>query len=108
MLDQPKANRAYAEGAENFRVCKTVWFDAWKYNDEDKLLVALVRVILQAMRRDGFMNKLKAWIEDPKQSSYDVIAMFINAFEASFGGLGAEFKFKLDPKKHEQPSPFEK
>lgn len=108
MLDQPKTKRAYAEGSENFRVCKTVWFDAWKYNDEDKLLVALVRVILQAMRHDGFMNKLKAWMEDPQQSSYDVMAMFINAFEASFGGLGAEFKFKLDPKKHEQPSPFEK
>jgi hypothetical protein len=108
MLDQPKASRAYADGGETFRVCKTVWFDAWKYNDEDKLLVALVRVILQAMRHDGFMNKLKAWFEDPRQSSYDVMAMFINAFEASFGGLGAEFKFKLDPKKHEQPSPFEK
>ena len=33
--------------------------------------------------------------------------MFINAFEISFGGLGAQFKFKLDPQKHEQPSPFE-
>lgn len=108
MLDQPKSKRAYGDGGENFRVCKTVWFDAWKYNDEDKLLVALVRVILQSMQRDGLMGKLKAWLEDPRQTSYDVIAMFINAFEASFGGLGAEFKFKLDPKKHEQPSPFEK
>jgi len=113
MLDHPKeesgkGEHRFAEGKENFRNCKTVWFDAWKYNDEDELLVALVRVILQAMGRDGFINKIKAWLDDPKQKSYDVFGMFINAFGISFGGLGAEFKFQLDPKKHEQISPFEK
>lgn len=112
MLANPKGKGAahrFAQGEEkDFRVCKTVWFDAWKYNDEDKLLVALVRVILQTMQRDGFLNKLKAWLEDPTQKSYDVVAMFINAFEASFGGLGVEFKFKPDLKKHEEPSQFEK
>ena len=112
MLDEPKdkdGSHRFAEGEEkDFRKCKTVWFDAWKYNDEDELLVALVRVILQAMGRDGFINKVKAWLDDPKQKSYDVFGMFINAFQVSFGGLGAEFKFQLDPKKHEQISPFEK
>lgn len=108
MLDQPKAGRPYADGKENFRECKTIWFDAWKYNDEDKLLVALVRVILQSMQRDGFMGQLKAWANDPQTKTYDMVAMFINAFELSFGGLGAEVKFNLDPKKYEQPSPFEK
>ena len=34
---------------DRFRVCRTVWFDAWKYADEDELLVALIRVILNTM-----------------------------------------------------------
>jgi formylglycine-generating enzyme required for sulfatase activity len=112
MLDRPKGKdgkgaHRFAEGEEQkFRACKTVWFDAWKYNEEAELLVALVRVILHAMKRDGFINKLKAWMEDPAQPSYDVLAMLLNSFEISFGGLGAEFKLKPDPKKHEEPSPF--
>ncbi len=109
MLDNPldkKGEHRFAEDEENkFRQCKTVWFDAWKYNDEDELLVALVRVILQAMQKDGFINKVKAWFGDPNQPSYDVIAMMFNAFEASFGGLGATFKIKLDPNKYQEISP---
>jgi formylglycine-generating enzyme required for sulfatase activity len=94
------------EEEKKFRKCKTVWFDAWKHNDEKELLVALVRVILNAMQRDGFMNQLRAWLEDPHQPSYDLVGMLINAFEISFGGLGAAFKFKLDPAKYQEPSPF--
>ncbi len=108
MLDNPlddKGKHRFAEDEENkFRQCKTVWFDAWKYNDEDELLVALVRVILQAMQKDGFINKVKAWFGDPNQPSYDVIAMLFNAFEVSFGGLGANFKLKLDPNKYQEIS----
>jgi len=113
MLDKPKgldgkSAHRFAEGEEqDFRACRTVWFDAWKYNDDKELLVALVRVILLAMGRDGLINKLKKWIEDPTQPSYDVLGMFLGAFQASFGGLGAEFKFQLDPKKYETPSKFE-
>ena len=109
MLDVPvmDGKHRFAEGEEKkFRICKTVWFDAWKYNDEDELLVALVRVILNAMQRDGFMNQLRAWLEDPHQPAYDFVGMLINSFELSFGGLGAAFKFKLDPNKYQEPSPF--
>lgn len=109
MLDFPtgekgKDEHRFAEEKENFRDCKTIWFDAWKYNDEDKLLVALVRLILQAMQRDGLLNKLKAKLNNPTKKTYDVVAMFLNAFEASFGGL----RFKLDMEKHAEISPFEK
>ena len=111
MLDKPMAEAGqhrFAEGEEkSFRKCKTVWFDAWKYNEEDALLVALVRVILQEMKKDKLMDKLNAWLEDPNQPSYDSVAMFINAFEFSFGGLGLGLKFKADPQKHEKPSRFE-
>ena len=113
MLDFPKgkggkeSHRFAHEEEKDFRACKTVWFDAWKYNDEKELLVALVRVILHAMKRDGFINKLKAWDQDPTQPTYDLLGMFLNSFQASFGGLGAEFKFQVDPKKYETPSKFE-
>jgi Cdc6-like AAA superfamily ATPase len=112
MLDEPngksgRAEHRFAQGGEKFRKFKTVWFDAWKYNEEKQLLVALVRVILHAMQRDGFINQLKAWFEDPNQPSYDIAAMFVNAFQASFGGLGAEFKIQLDPGKFKEPSPFQ-
>jgi iron(II)-dependent oxidoreductase len=108
-VDPRKKEHRFANGPEdlvNFRPCKTVWFDAWKYAEEDELLVALVRVILNAMKKDKFLGRLKAWLENPDEPSYDLAAMFINAFQVSFGGLGAEFKFQLDPKKHEEPSPF--
>ncbi len=113
MLDFPKgkggkeSHRFAHEEEKAFRACKTVWFDAWKYNDEKELLVALARVILHAMKRDGFINKLKAWDQDPNQPTYDLLGMFLNSFQASFGGLGAEFKFQVDPKKYETPSKFE-
>lgn len=113
MLDHPKGAdgkmpHRFAAGEEGkFRECKTVWFDAWKYNDEDALLVALVRVILQAMQRGTLGDKFKAWLENPLESTWDLPAMFVNAFEAKFGGLGAELKVNFDPKKHERISPFE-
>jgi formylglycine-generating enzyme required for sulfatase activity len=94
------------ETADSFRKCKTVWFDAWKYNDEDELLVALVRVILGAMKKDGLLNKLKAGSEDPQQPKYDLLAVFLNAFQVKFGGLGLEFQVKLDTEKGKETSPF--
>ena len=108
LLDAPideKGNHRFANGKEdqaNFRKCKTVWFEAWKYDDEDSLLVALVRVILNAMREDGLVSKFKAAKENPEADEVDFVKMFINAFQFSFGGLG----FQLDPESHTTESPF--
>ncbi len=89
--------------SDDFRQCKTVWFDAWKYTEGDELLVALIRVILTAMMGDGFKNRLNAWWEDPTQPSYEMAEMFVNAFQFKFGGLG----FQVDPAKHKKESHFE-
>ena len=94
------------ESAKDFRKCKTVWFEAWKYNDDDEILAALVRVILDAMHKDGLFATIQAEWEDPQQPKYDWVGMFLNAFQLKFGGLGAEIGFKLDPKAYEQESPF--
>ena len=39
------------------RRCKTVWFQAWKYNDADNLLAALLEEIVQEMWRGNFLEK---------------------------------------------------
>jgi gamma-glutamyl hercynylcysteine S-oxide synthase len=48
---------------ENFRRCKTVWFQAWKYADEDKILAALIEVIFRTMEEDNLFEDIKATIE---------------------------------------------
>jgi len=100
----------YFEAGEQdqFRACKTVWFDAWKYQGETELLVALVRRILQEMQRGGLGDKFKAILaREEVGQGYDLVEMFINAFQFKFGGLGAELQVKLDPQKHRIESPFE-
>lgn len=50
------------------RVCKSVWFNAWKYaGREEAMFVALIEEILREMRRDGFIKKLYATMSDPKR-----------------------------------------
>jgi len=39
------------------RRCKTVWFQAWKYNDADSLLAALLEEIVQEMWQGNFFEK---------------------------------------------------
>ncbi len=39
------------------RRCKTVWFQAWKYNDADYLLATLLEEIVQEMWRGNFLEK---------------------------------------------------
>jgi len=72
-----------------FRPCRTVWFNAWKYADEDELLVALVRVIVQAMYADDFISKSAATILDPLKDRRDVIETVLGwfAISAPYGGF---------------------
>ncbi|MFZ5904541.1 MAG: P-loop NTPase fold protein [Chloroflexota bacterium] len=96
------------ETVKDFRACRTVWFDAWKYNDEDELLVALVRAILYEMQNGDMKDKFKAFLGKGEiEPTYDFISMFINAFQLKFGGLGAEMQIKFDPKSHKEESPFQ-
>ena len=55
------------EEAKGLRICKTVWFNAWKYaGQQEAMFVALIEEILREMRRDGFINRLYANLSDPK------------------------------------------
>jgi predicted KAP-like P-loop ATPase len=53
-----------------YRKCKTVWFQAWKYKEEDEILAALIEEIFRTMQRDGFFEKFKK-----------EISIFVNKFE---------------------------
>ena len=47
-----------------FRNCKMVWFNPWKYKGEDEILAALIEEIFRAMKRDGFLTKGNAFLEE--------------------------------------------
>ncbi len=75
-----------------FRVCRTVWFNAWKYADEDELLVALVRVIVQAMADDSTVHKVIGKLLDPRYPRRDVVNTVLGWFTIQVPGL----EIKLD------------
>ena len=75
-----------------FRVCRTVWFNAWKYNDEDELLVALMRVIVQAMADDSLVHKVIGKLLDPSYPRRDVVNTVLGWFTIQVPGL----EIKLD------------
>jgi len=82
-LDENLSQLTFAnptEEAKQFRRCRTVWFNAWKYSDEDELLVALLRVILQAMSSDSFIAKMNAKIASPFFPRRDVLNTILNWF----------------------------
>ncbi|HSG41815.1 MAG TPA: SUMF1/EgtB/PvdO family nonheme iron enzyme [Anaerolineales bacterium] len=81
MLDEPKRSSGgnrFAEEDEggNFRTCKTIWFDAWKYSGEDQILAALLRAIVAEMQMDGFWNRLKSDLKVKKEELrwFDMLA----------------------------------
>jgi hypothetical protein len=74
----------------DFRRCRTVWFNAWKYADEDELLVALIRVITQTMADDDAVSKILAQVLDPAFPRRDVVATVLSWFAIKLpGGLEA-------------------
>ncbi|KAF0108876.1 MAG: hypothetical protein FD146_762 [Anaerolineaceae bacterium] len=73
---------------KRFRVCRTVWFNAWKYADEEQLLVALVRVIVQEMFKDDFVSKGAAALLEPFTPRRDVINTVLGWFSIKVGEVG--------------------
>lgn len=48
---------------ENYRRCKTVWFQPWKYDKEEEILAALIEEIFRTMKRDKFFEACKLEIK---------------------------------------------
>ncbi|MCP4268386.1 MAG: SUMF1/EgtB/PvdO family nonheme iron enzyme [Candidatus Brocadiaceae bacterium] len=62
-LEEIEKKRKKKKDKGYYRSCKTVWFQAWKYKDEDEILAALIEEIFKAMKSDGFFEGCKAQIE---------------------------------------------
>jgi gamma-glutamyl hercynylcysteine S-oxide synthase len=73
------------EETADFRICRTVWFNAWKYADESELLVALVRVITQEMFKDDLISKGAAALLEPFTPRRDVINTVLGWFSIKVG-----------------------
>jgi gamma-glutamyl hercynylcysteine S-oxide synthase len=72
---------------EKFRICRTVWFDAWKYTGEDHILAALLRAIVNRMHDEGFLQAIKASITGPKKEDYRWAGILLNAL-TNFASTG--------------------
>lgn len=82
-----------------YRNCKTVWFQAWKYKDEDEILAALIEEIFKTMKSDGFFEGCKAQIAELVKSlnKLKIIGKFTELFSGvdiseCFSGLEYENK----------------
>ncbi|MBD3340007.1 MAG: SUMF1/EgtB/PvdO family nonheme iron enzyme [Candidatus Lokiarchaeota archaeon] len=67
----------------NQRICHTVWFQAWKYNEQDEILSALIQEIIDSMRKEHF---LKAGIASVVQTK--LISRIINNISRSIKIFG--------------------
>jgi len=56
-------SKVYAD-KKRFRYAKTIWFQAWKYGNENEILAALIEEIFKTMKKDGFFQACKAKIEE--------------------------------------------
>jgi formylglycine-generating enzyme required for sulfatase activity len=88
-----------------FRPCRTVWFDAWKYADEDELLVALIRVILATMAQGNLGEKFWSKVLDKNAPRYNVIAALLSFFKFK---VGTNFEVSFDLEKYKEETPFAK
>lgn len=61
----PKPSGSKGGADSQIRPCKTVWFQAWKYDKENEILAGLLEAIFQAMGQDGFFSQdgIKANLE---------------------------------------------
>jgi formylglycine-generating enzyme required for sulfatase activity len=76
-----------------YRKCKTVWFQAWKYDNENEILAALIEEIFKAMERDGFFTRFKGEFEKLTKT-LDKSKIFGKLSELFFAGLNITDFFK--------------
>lgn len=106
------AQKEGRDKAEDFRLCRTVWFNAWKYSTEESLLAALIRAILAEMNKgtwkDNWKAKLDSKIKDPFFPRRDVLATFLGFFHFKLAETETGFEFTPDVDAHKTETPFAK
>lgn len=61
-----KLEKAAIKNKGDQRICHTVWFQAWKYNEQDEILSALIQEIILAIRQDSILKAKIASILEKK------------------------------------------
>ncbi|MDY6853135.1 MAG: SUMF1/EgtB/PvdO family nonheme iron enzyme [Thermodesulfobacteriota bacterium] len=81
---------------KRFRATKTVWFQAWKYGNEDEILAALIEEIFRTMKQDGFFEACKAKIEELVQGlkPSKVLGAFAKLVGADINELFTDLEYK--------------
>jgi len=95
-MEAVKTRLSEASASPTQRVCKTVWFQAWKYAAEDAMLAALLEEILQTMGRE--QGVLQRAVADAKKLTQRVDKQkVIQAFsKAVTGGMFDASQFFTD------------
>ncbi len=76
------------QALEKHRICRTVFFNAWKYSTEEQVMAALLREIILSMRRSDFWTKLRSHLDDPESDKQHwVSALFKNIAKIPGAGL---------------------
>lgn len=68
----------------HYRRCKTVWFQAWKHNDQDAILTALIETVFKAMAADGFFSLARSKI-DTVTRRFDKSSIFASISKLATG-----------------------
>jgi len=78
---------------ENTRKCKCIWFNVWKYADEESILTAIINRILEQIENDKNGYYLLKEIKKVRQKVKDMDVLNIDSI--SIAGVGG-VKWKTD------------
>lgn len=76
--------------SEDYRHCKTVWFNAWKHEGKNELLAALVESVFKAMDADGFFSLARSRM-DGLTKRIDKSKIFTSVSQLASGADISEF-----------------
>jgi formylglycine-generating enzyme required for sulfatase activity len=101
-LDGKQANElieSLGASPEDIRRCKTVWFQAWKYDKESEILAGLLETVFQTMAKGDFFSRAKAKIEKlaeglDKQKILGFVTKLVTGVDVS------DFFKEMEYKKH--------
>ena len=99
ILQDPQ-NNGFA--GDRYLDCKTVWFEAWRYAKQDEMLVALSSQVLKTMESGGFLDSVRARLDDPQQKEFNLFGFTTSAITQILS-LG---RINLDPANYQTESAF--
>lgn len=85
-----RLDRGVPDKPKDYRYCKTIWFNAWKHEEKEALLTALVESVFKAMDADGFFSLAKTKM-DGLTKRIDKSRIFTSMTQLAAGADISEF-----------------